>query len=182
MNTIDEIYNAYIEAEAIYRKTNEKICEKELSILRLEKQIRNLNKKISKIYWVDNIAKPLAEVLTPLLECEDYKIYGPFGLRAEITIFFRKSETPKKDSDYSLSLTVRFDYNDDSNYKGRYCSASVKSVGLYYNTGKKAFNYPEGSIGALNGMDYIEEPLPVEIDKIIKIIKEKSLQWKTPKN
>ena len=32
MNTIDEIYNAYIEAEAICRKTNEKICEKELSI------------------------------------------------------------------------------------------------------------------------------------------------------
>lgn len=174
MNTVADIYNAYIAAEANCRLISEKICEKENSITRIEKQISRLEKKKYGVNWIDNIVRPLAELLLPLLECEDYRILGPFGLRAETSIFFRKAETPEKSCDYSLSLTVRTEYNNDSNYKGRYCEASVKSVRLYYNTGISRNIYPQGSIGELNGMNFIEEPLPDETDTIIKIIKEKA--------
>lgn len=172
MNTVVDIYNSYLASEADCRRIAERICEKENSIARLQKQIKKLEKKQYGVSWVNGIVIPLAEMLMPLLECESYEIFGPFGLRAETSIHFKKPNSTAQYCDYRLALTLRTEYNDDFNYKGNYCSPSTKSVRLFYNTGKRTHIYPQGSIGELNGFDFIEKPLPDDTDEIIAIIKE----------
>ena len=176
MTTIQEIYNGYLEVEANCRRIAEKICEKERSIARLKKQIERMENKQYSNSWVKCLLEPLAELLMPLLECDKYRILGPFGLRSETSLWFIKPNSTEKYCDYSLSFTVRCEYNDDSIYKGLYCSPSMKNVRLFYNTGRRTNIYPQGSIGELNGFDVIEEPLPDDIEEIIKIIKEKAKQ------
>ena len=171
MNNLQEIYNGYLAVELEKRKIAEKICDKERSIRRLEKQIKKLEHKRYSDGWVKCLVEPLAKVLTPLLGCEKYEIYGPFGLRAYVSIHFEKPNAKNEYDCYSLSLTCSCEYNDDNNYKGEYCSSSMKSVSLNYDTGKRTQEYPQGSIGWLNGFDVIEKPLPNDINEIIKIIK-----------
>ncbi len=168
--TVNDIYSAYLEKDKKRREIAEKICEKERSIDRLTAQINRLEKKQHEDNWINSLLHPLAATLTPLLNCERYKIYGPFGLRASTTICFLKQGTD--DTTYVLSLTMRTEYNDDARYKERYCPASTKGICLYYDTFKRTNEYPQGSIGELNGYNNIEEPLPDDFQEIVKILKQ----------
>ena len=171
--TIESIYEGYLSADENKRKIAEKICEKEKSIVRLKKQIHRLESMQYGKSWIQTLLIPLAELLTPLLDCEKFEILGPFGLRAETSIFFKKTNSTAQYCDYSLTVTLHVEHNDNNDYKGYYCEPTVKRVWLQYNTGKRRNNYPQGSIGDLNGFDIIEAPLPLEIEEIIKIIKNK---------
>ena len=48
----------------------------------------------------------------------------------------------------------------------------MKEVFLKYDTYKRDNSYKHGSIGALNGFNKIEAPLPDSIEEIVKLIKE----------
>ena len=85
MEKITELYNAYLEKSQEERRINERIIDRELQIARLEKKKEQLGG------WHANLVIPLAEVLTPLLGCDTYEILGPFGLRAETSIWFKKN-------------------------------------------------------------------------------------------
>ena len=171
ITTVKEIYDSYLAVETECRKINEKICDKERAIRRFEKQIKNLEHKRYSFNWVDYLAKPLAQALLPYLDCDRYEIYGPFGLRAYIGISFYKPNAIDKKDSYYLSLTCHHEFNDDSTYKGEYCSASTKSVHLKYDTYKRTAEYPQGSIGWLNGFNVVEEPLPDTLEELAKFIK-----------
>ena len=166
MRNIQELYNAYIEKSKEERRINEKIIDRERQIARLEKKKEKLGG------WHANLVIPLAEILTPLLECDKYEILGPFGLRCETSIWFKKNGSTAKHCDYSLSVTVHHEFENNHEYKKHYCSAAMKTVYLQYDTYKRNNNYCDGSIGALNGYNKIEAPLPDSIDEIVKIIKE----------
>ena len=165
MKKITELYDAYLAKEREERRINERIIDRELQIARLEKKKSNLGG------WHANLVIPLAEILTPLLECEKYEILGPFGLRSETSIWFKKKDSTAKYCDYSLSLTVHNEWETDNHYKGRYCMGAMKSVHLRYDTYERDNTYQRGSIGELNGFNKIEAPLPESIEEIIKIIK-----------
>ena len=165
MEKITELYNAYLQKSQEERRINERIIDH-------ERQIARLNKKKDKLGgWHANLVIPLAEILTPLLECESYEILGPFGLRAETSIWFKKKDSPAKYCDYSLSLTVHNEWETNNYYKGKYCMGAMKNVHLCYDTFKRDNSYERGSIGELNGFNKIEAPLPESIDEIVKIIK-----------
>ncbi len=165
MEKITELYDAYLAKSQEERRINERIIDR-------ERQIARLNKKKDKLGgWHANLIIPLAKVLTPLLDCDTYKILGPFGLRAETSIWFKKNGSTAKYCDYSLSLTVHHEFHDNHEYKKRYCSAAMKSVQLRYDTYARDNSYARGSIGELNGFNKIEAPLPESIDDIVKLIK-----------
>ncbi len=170
MNSVQELYSHYLAADLKRRAVAEKICDKERSIERLQRQIEKLEKSQYEDNWMTTLLHPLAAALTPLLECERYKIYGPFGLRASTSICFMKQGSDE--TGYILSLTMRTDYNEDALYKDRYCPATTKSVQLFYDTFKRTKQYPEGSIGELNGFNNIEAPLPDDLQDIVKILKQ----------
>ena len=165
MEKITELYDAYLAKEREERRINERIIDRELQIARLEKKKSKLGG------WHANLVIPLAEILTPLLECESYEILGPFGLRAETSIWFKKKDSTAKYCDYSLTLTVHNEWETDNHYKGQYCMNTMKSVHLRYDTYERDNSYERGSIGELNGFNKIEAPLPESIDEIVKIIK-----------
>ena len=165
MQKITELYDAYLAKEREERRINERIIDRELQIARLEKKKSKLGG------WHANLVIPLAEILTPLLECESYEILGPFGLRAETSIWFKKKDSTAKYCDYSLTLTVHNEWDKDNYYKGQYCMSTTKSVHLRYDTYERDNSYAHGSIGELNGFNKIEAPLPESFDEIVKIIK-----------
>ena len=165
MKNITEIYDSYLAKEREERRINERIIDRELQIARLEKKKSKLGG------WHANLVIPLAEVLTPLLGCDKYEILGPFGLRAETSIWFKKKDSTAKYCDYSLSLTVHNEWEKDNYYKGQYCMSTMKSVHLRYDTCERDNSYQNGSIGELNGFNKIEAPLPESIDEIIELIK-----------
>ena len=165
MQKITELYDAYLAKEREERRINERIIDRELQIARLEKKKSKLGG------WHANLVIPLAEILTPLLECESYEILGPFGLRAETSIWFKKKDSTAKYCDYSLTLTVHNEWDKDNYYKGQFCMSTMKSVHLRYDTYERDNSYAHGSIGELNGFNKIEAPLPESINEIIKLIK-----------
>ena len=166
MEKITELYNAYLEKSQEERRINERIIDRELQIEKLEKKKGELGG------WHANLVIPLAEVLTPLLGCDTYEILGPFGLRAETSIWFKKKGSTAQYCDYSLSVTIHHEFHDNQEYKRRYCEPPMKNMYLQYDTYKRDPSYQRGSIGELNGFNKIEAPLPESIDEIVKIIKE----------
>ena len=168
MEKITELYESYLSKDKEERRINERIIDYEMKISRLEK-------KKSKIGgWHDTLVIPLAKILTPLLDCEKFEILGPFGLRGETSIWFKKKDSTAKYCDYSLTVTLFNEFDNNSIYKDRYCMRSTKTVELRYDTGVRDNSYEHGSIGELNGFNKIESPLPESIEDIVNLIKEKS--------
>ena len=168
MEKITELYESYLSKDKEERRINERIIDYEMKISRLEK-------KKSKIGgWHDTLVIPLAKTLTPLLDCEKFEILGPFGLRGETSIWFKKKDSTAKYCDYHLTVTVHNEFEHDTSYKGHYCSSSTKHIELRYDTGVRDNSYERGSIGELNGFNKIESPLPESIEDIVNLIKEKS--------
>lgn len=165
MEKITELYENYLAKDREERRINELIIEHEMKIERLEKKKRKIGG------WFDTLIHPLAKVLTPLLGCENYEILGPFGLRAETSIWFKKKDSTAKYCDYSLTVTLFNEFDKNSIYKDRYCMSSTKTVELRYDTGERDGSYQRGSIGELNGFNKIESPLPESIEEIVNLIK-----------
>ena len=168
MEYITELYNDYLAKDKEERKINERIIDHEIQISRLEKKKSRIGG------WLDILVKPLANILTPLLDCETFEILGPFGLRGETSIWFKKKDSNAKYCDYSLTVTLHNEWDNNSIYKDQYCMSSMKAVELRYDTGVRDNSYQCGSIGELNGFNKIETPLPESIDEIVKLIKSKS--------
>ena len=163
MTNMQEIYASYLKQENNVRKLEEKIADK-------QRQLRRLEKKMQYTSWLDYILHPMAKALVPMLGCTEYEILGPFGLRSETCVRFKKKDSDAKYGDYSLHVTLHCDYNDDSLYKGEYLCRSKKSVTLKYDTGARDNSYEPNSIGELNCFNKIEAVLPDDLNEIVKII------------
>ncbi len=170
MTMTKQFYDAYLSIDLQRRKVNEKICDKQRSIRRLEKQIERLEESKHADNWVDCLIEPLAKALLPLLGCEKYKILGPFGLRAYVGIHFEKPNPKNKSNIYSLYLTLHFEHNEDSRYKDDFCCPTIKQLYLKYDTYKRTAAYPQGSIGWYNDFNAVEEPLPDTLEEIAEFI------------
>jgi len=135
----------------LINKRNE-ICDKadkkEAQIERAQKLLRKYKQKTS---WVDTLLIPIAKAIIEKEGFFKFQTMGPFGLSCETSLWFWKTEEDyqaykNNDEDqFKRLISIQFrpmGYNDEN---GRY------RIGLAVTTHEKTHEYPEGSIGALNG-------------------------------
>lgn len=162
---METIKNKYVESYRLYQEErnalDEKIAKRHEDIARAERSIERLNKKKLELEhpsWVEMLVKPIAEKFSEEFGLS-YDIYGPFGIRAYVTIYWMENKEISIVEQPTKSLTLEpFDLE-----KGQ----------LYYETGKKREGvcYHPNSIGAMNGMDREVLPLPDSFDEIKALIR-----------
>lgn len=101
--------------------------------------------KGSVVSWLDSAIAALAVDLEEYLG-EHMDVGGPYGLRAEVVI---------SSSSYILAVTPSF---------------TDGKLSLYYDTGKANKRHPAGSIGAVNGFNNEQAPLPDTFAEIVGIM------------
>lgn len=144
-----------------YLKQRQKENEIRTKIEQREKQIERLKKKLDKLpFWQDALIKPIAEELIKQYTDRYYEILGPFGLSSETSIHFYRigvDEKHKFDGDNCISITFR---------PGNLEKGELRLVDHKKNTGE----FREGTLGALNGMNYPTIPLSPDttIEELLK--------------
>lgn len=141
------------------RQIEEEIEKRRERIKRAEKQIKKLEDKQENeyAYWFDDVVTPLMHDLEKLAGEGWYgEIYGPFGLECETSIYLRQDMSRSICDQPTYGLTI---YPPDR-----------KGV-MQYQTDENTHQYPKGSIGELNGMNYVKAQLPDSIEEIWKLMK-----------
>lgn len=133
------------------------------------RQIERLEKKVDKLaypHWHDAL-KEIGEYICKQTGY-DYEILGPFGLRANTSLWIVDKTKDRRDEfdKYIIwRLSVCPHYAENNMY-------------LTYDTGRKQGNYNQNSLGAMNGFDNVEEVLPDTIEEVwelMKSLKEKEI-------
>jgi DNA repair exonuclease SbcCD ATPase subunit len=142
------------------KELEEKIEKKESQVNKLKNDIEKLEQRKRKLEhpsWIEYLVKPLAKELSKKLNMP-YEIYGPFGLRAEITIYFKKDKNKSITEQLVKRLTI--------------IPMDLSKAELGYETGRKieGFRCHPNSIAALNGFDNEVLPLPDDIEEILQLI------------
>lgn len=90
------------------KELNDKKIRIEGQIEKKEKQLRKINDQLNNISYVGTyrLIELLAEELSQIFHLE-YKIYGPFGINAESTIYFMKDKKKDICSCPTISLALR---------------------------------------------------------------------------
>lgn len=101
--------------------------------------------KGSTVSWLDSAIAALAVDLEEYLG-EHMSVGGPYGLRAEVVIL---------SNSYILTITPSF---------------TDGKLSLYYDTGKAGEQHPAGSIGAVNGFNNEQAPLPDTFAEIVGVM------------
>ena len=143
-------------------KEKSRLCKEELAridakIAQREQQIKRLEKKRSKVWNSFSWHTDVVERLMHDLERETGlhgEIYGPFGIRAETSIYLR-ADMSKSICDQE-TLSIELEHFEDGT---RYWNGEVKG------------NYPPGSIGWMNNCGHVMVPLPDTLEEIIGVLR-----------
>lgn len=130
-------------------KLEEKRFRIERQIARLQRQYRELHRED----WVVSVIHPVAKAIAEKLGME-LEIMGPFGVNSRVSLRFY-SEDPFQPI---KSITIR--------------PCDIDKAKFLYETDERVYQFPEGSIGALNGGNIVTKQLPEQIDEIIPLLYE----------
>lgn len=138
----------------------EQIEKRRIELARAERSIERNEAKLSQLKhpsWIDGLVNPIAEYFAKEFDL-DYEVFGPFGIRAQVTIYWR--------ADMDLSITEQ-PVNSLSLIPG-----DLSKGELYYQTGeeREGHGYARNSIGYLNGFHKEVKPLPDSLDDIRDLI------------
>lgn len=115
-------------------------------------------------FWLDEVIVPLAESISNRKGKKPY-ILGPYGLGCKVSITLH---SPFDEDGCRLA-----DFTDAESLTVEPCFETTEggSIALHfrYETGEVDTTYPEGSLGAYNGLNRVTEPLPDEPDEISKL-------------
>jgi len=146
------------------------ICDKKERIEKAEARIdkaRNHVAKMEEKYralphtgWVKGIVEPLAELLAARTGLY-WKIYGPFGLSCETSIYLMEDKDACITKQTTRSITLE-----------PYFQGVGDDMAIRYRTDEIIERYPEGSLGQVNGMNCVTATLPETIEEIEKLLKE----------
>lgn len=116
---------------------------------------RKTRRSIATCLYTDEVTDLLARRIRKIPEYADCKIQsmGPFGLGAECSV------SVKRGDDLLGFLTVGYGPNE--------FGAPFSYVD--YNAPKKN-TYPKGSIGDINGFNYVNHTLPMDINEVLKLV------------
>lgn len=153
--TLKEITEPFVNTLANYKNERDKIDAK---IELRKQQINRLETKQNKLimpYWVDEIMKPLADQIMKSYEGFEYDLSGPFGICSKIHLCIQKNESIHR---YIIFQPGNIEWGE------------LYIVNHAVNTGK----FPQGSIGALNGMNNPSTEIPIDstIEQIVEMIEE----------
>ena len=132
----------------------------------LHKVYLSFMKENTKTHYLSDLIEDVCETIKKYV-LKNYKEYieveymGPFGLGCEWVIKFIK---PGNEKD-RISFHTDFTKNEKGERNG-FC--------MMYPTGEKTNEFKPGTIGYVNGFNNIREKLPMDIDEIMKIVKEKN--------
>ena len=142
-----------------------------LKVIKLEKSLNNANKKLmeqqEKASTFDSILYPLIDEIKKRCGYEYADIYGPFGMTCETSIYFSHVGSHKSRNHLKCDS---IDICDVDTWGLTLCPNDHYRSGYEYFTGETTNQYPEGTIGYLNGMNNIYKELPCDIDEIIKLL------------
>lgn len=115
---------------------------------------RKVRKSIATCRYTDEVADLLARRIRKIPEYADCKIesMGPFGLGATCSVSVMRGD------DLLGFLTIGYGPSEDAPFNY-----------VDYNAPKKN-TYPEGSIGDMNGFNYVNHTLPMDINEVLKLI------------
>ena len=147
----------------IYEEFNKQQDEYNARVRRLKKLIAAHEKTLRKLEheqkgWIEGVLTPLAERISAELGGMEWEVYGPFGLGAETSVYFFPGNGRDICKDETYEITV---YPQMSKERGFY---------LTYDTGVRSNDYPEGSIGWLNGFHHVQAELPNDISEIVALL------------
>ena len=116
---------------------------------------RKTRRSIATCLYTDEVVNLLARRIRKMPEYADCRVQsmGPFGLGAECSVSVKRGE------ELLGFLTV--------NYGPHEFGAPFEYTD--YNVPKK-HTYPDGSLGDLNGFNYVTRPLPMNIDEALKLV------------
>lgn len=151
---LEQYYQTLHKFNEEYKRLSDEIdCQKEIrdqaqkKITALQEELENLESP--SIYTT--VIYPLAEELAKHFNMHS-NVYGPYGLMGEIMIVLTKDTMKSISEQPTISLTLR-----------------ISNGMVLYDTGKRINRYPKDSIGELNGMNKVFEPLPMDFDEIVKV-------------
>ena len=126
-----------------------------------QKKIDHLQTKLQKlgyISWVNEIIKPIAELLNEKMPDRYYHILGPFGLSCQTTIHFYKNGVSEKERfNKGNCKSITFE-------PGNLDNGEIRLVDYAKNTHK----YAPGTIGEMNGLNHPTIPVPETIDGLFE--------------
>ena len=116
---------------------------------------RKTRRSISTCRYTDEVTDLLARRIRKMPEYADCKIesMGPFGLGATCSVSVMRGD------DLLGFLTVGYGQNE----------FGTPFSYIDYNAPKKN-TYPEGSIGDMNGFNYVSHTLPTDINEVLKLV------------
>ena len=107
--------------------------------------------------WIKGFMDPLAKILAERAETQ-YKVLGPFGISAAVTIYLMKDASHRMDDD-TRTITIEPYFLPDGRFLFKYRTDEVTDA------------YRPGSIGELNGMNIVKKPLPDTIEEIEALVR-----------
>lgn len=149
-----DAYAKYSERRDMLEST---IFKKRNQILKLQQDMAMFESKRKALQcpsWTDCVEEIAAHLAR--LRNKEWKVYGPFGLRHECTIYLgdQPDFDVTKDACASLTVTPKFD---------------AQVFAIYYDTGKILKEYPANSIAALNNFGNETLPLPDDWEEIYRL-------------
>lgn len=130
-------------------------CEAEIAIAK--EKLEELQKKQNRLLspdWIEYLVKPIVDDLRAhYTEAEKIDVYGPMGLSCTVSINILRKDFPSPGKRTRIHL--RPDFSQD-----KYCLGIVD-----YETNTN--QYPPGSIGEENGMNYSTIPMFDTLEELI---------------
>lgn len=136
--------------------------EKKLEELveRAEMKLRKHREKTNS--WIQMVAEPIAKELCEYTGHKHFEIYGPFGLRAETTIYLMDADERDiiHNDTWSITMMPEFSFG-----------MAIPDFRLFYDTGNIREVYPRNSIGGLNNFGHETALLPDTVEEIAKLLR-----------
>lgn len=144
MDILKDTQKVYVEAQQELDKIEARIGQRRKQIERLEKKY---DKKREENWWIKLLVAPILTHLKeryPDLYLDD-TLLSPMGLRSAVHTWFYDADDWEATDKILAMLTLT--------------PGDLSKGELWYDTGEVEDDYPEGSIGFINGMNRVSKPL-----------------------
>jgi hypothetical protein len=151
---LKDITDRYVDKEMKYNDAYNHLEDLREKLKEQEKQIDEKFEKLRSPSWVDEIIRPIAKELAPLIPHDSWNVLGPFGIGCTVAIHFYPEgfhDTKPESWKRVRSITFR---------PLKLERGLIGVVDYSVNTG----DYPKDSIADVNGLNYPTIELDTEMD------------------
>lgn len=151
--TLVEELQAQQVAECTYR-AKERELRAELS--RVQQKLARLHNErydlVPTVDWIETFVKPLAKAVQDTLNLEGYGVFGPFGLRQEVSIYWHDRPVIEGDPLYRLVLTP----------------INLEQGIIHYDTRQRYSSDGQSPVSGICGLNNQTLPLPATLERLVE--------------